>query len=114
MDFSFIDDKMRLDALFELYLPLLTEKQSDALHLHLLSDYSETEIANHLGVTRQAVHDMIKRSILLLEDLEEKLGFLEKSIKYDELISGLRTIAAQDTKSEIQKKLMELIQEYDI
>lgn len=59
--------------LFDFYGPLLTEKQQRAINLHYENDLSLTEIAEHLNITRQAVYDLLKRSVALLEDYEKRL-----------------------------------------
>jgi uncharacterized protein len=63
-------------ALLERYGSLLTEHQLEVLDLHLGSDWSLAEIAARQGVSRSAVHDLIRRSVQLLEDSERRLGLL--------------------------------------
>jgi uncharacterized protein len=66
-------------ALLERYGSLLTEHQRDVLDLHLRSDWSLAEIAMRQGVSRSAVHDLIRRSVQLLEDSEKRLGLLAEA-----------------------------------
>ena len=63
-------------ALFERYGALLTEHQREVVGLHLDSDWSLAEIASRQGVSRSAVHDLIRRSLEALEDAESRLGLL--------------------------------------
>ncbi|MDR3190952.1 MAG: putative DNA-binding protein [Lactobacillaceae bacterium] len=63
----------RLNALFDFYQPLLTDKQNEYLELYYADDYSLGEIAEEFEVSRQAVYDNLKRSTQLLEDYEAKL-----------------------------------------
>jgi len=58
-------------ALLERYGSLLTEHQREVLELHLGSDWSLAEIAARQGVSRSAVHDLIRRSVQVLEDSEK-------------------------------------------
>jgi len=62
----------------DFYGPLLTQKQQDILNLHYENDWSLSEIADHMHTSRQAVFDMVKRAQAQLEELEEKLGVVEK------------------------------------
>jgi uncharacterized protein len=66
-------------ALLERYGNLLTEHQREILGLHLGSDWSLAEIATRQGVSRSAVHDLIRRSVQLLEDSERRLGLLAEA-----------------------------------
>src|SRR5260221_12707793 len=66
-------------ALLERYGNLLTERQREVLDLHLGSDWSLAEIASRQRVSRSAVHDLIRRSIQLLEDSERRLGLLAEA-----------------------------------
>jgi predicted DNA-binding protein YlxM (UPF0122 family) len=68
-------------ALLERYGTLLTEHQRDVLELHLGSDWSLAEIATRQRVSRSAVHDLIRRSVQLLEDSERRLGLLADSLE---------------------------------
>ena len=64
--------------LSDFYSPLLTEKQRQSLSLFYDEDYSLSEIAAECGCSRQAAHDLIKRSEALLTDYEQKLGLVAK------------------------------------
>jgi len=66
-------------ALLERYGSLLTEHQREVLGLHLGNDWSLAEIASRQGVSRSAVHDLIRRSVQLLEDSERRLGLLAEA-----------------------------------
>ncbi len=65
---------LRVGQLYDFYNALLTEKQRDCLNMHYLQDLSLAEIAEEFGVSRQAVHDILRRAEQTLEEYEEKLG----------------------------------------
>ncbi len=67
-----------MNLLYDFYHPLLTEKQRLLLEMYYLEDWSLSEIAEHQGVTRQAIFESIKRAGKLLTDLEEKLRLIQK------------------------------------
>ena len=69
---------VRIGRLFDLYSALLTEKQQRCVELHYLQDFSLSEIAEELSVSRQAVHDMLRRAEHILEEYEGKLRLLER------------------------------------
>jgi predicted DNA-binding protein YlxM (UPF0122 family) len=65
-------------VLFDLYGAVLTELQRRACGFVLEEDASLAEIAEEMGTTRQAVHDLIVRSRRRLEALESRLGLAER------------------------------------
>ncbi len=73
------EQRMRLGRLFDLYGGLLTDKQRDCLNMYFYDDLSLSEISEELGVSRQAVHDLLKRVEQTLEKYENKLGLLAKN-----------------------------------
>ena len=56
-----LEQRVRLGRLFDAYGCLLTEKQQKCLELYFCDDLSLAEIADELEVSRQAIHDLIKR-----------------------------------------------------
>lgn len=67
-----------ISLLYDFYAPLLTEKQRGVLELYYEDDLSLGEIAEIYGITRQAVHDILKRAEKILEGYEEKLGLVTR------------------------------------
>lgn len=74
-----IERKLRLVDLFDFYGKMLTSKQYEILDLYCNLDLSLAEISENLSITRQAVHDAIKRSERTLENYETKLGLYARS-----------------------------------
>ena len=64
---------IRYLELFDIYSPLLTEKQAEMFEAYYSFDLSLSEIAEDKGVTRQSVADSLKKTRLELDDLERKL-----------------------------------------
>jgi predicted DNA-binding protein YlxM (UPF0122 family) len=77
-------------ALYERYGALLTEHQREVLDLYLRSDWSLAEIAQHERTSRAAVHDIVRRSTLALQDYEERLGLLAESARRRREIASLK------------------------
>ena len=65
-----MEQRVRLGRLFDAYGCLLTEKQQKCLELYFCDDLSLAEIADELEVSRQAIHDLIKRVEHTLERYE--------------------------------------------
>lgn len=76
-------------ALFERYGALLTDHQREVVDLYLRSDWSLAEIAKHHGTSRAAVHDIVKRSTLAMQDYERRLGLLAESARRRRAIGAM-------------------------
>ncbi|RSL31258.1 putative DNA-binding protein [Salibacterium salarium] len=73
-----LEKTVRMNALFDFYQPLLTLKQQKYMELYFLDDYSLGEISEEFDISRQAVYDNIKRTGVMLEEYEDKLGLYRK------------------------------------
>ncbi|MCQ2417137.1 MAG: helix-turn-helix domain-containing protein [Oscillospiraceae bacterium] len=60
--------------LLDCYGSLLTERQRNLLEGYYDEDLSLAELADPLGISRQAVHDSIKRGERQLEAYEQQMG----------------------------------------
>src|SRR6202162_3532418 len=76
-------------ALFDRYGALLTDHQREVVDLHLRSDWSLAEIADHQGTSRAAVHDIVRRSTRALEEYERRLGLLAEAGRRRRAIAAL-------------------------
>ena len=85
-----IEKTNRMNALFEFYAALLTDKQMNYIELYYADDYSLAEIAEEFDVSRQAVYDNIKRTEKILEDYEMKLhmysDYIVRSQIFDQIL----------------------------
>jgi len=64
--------------LYDFYGELLTQHQKKIYEDAVLNDLSLREIADEQGISRQGVHDLIKRCDRILADYENKLHLVEK------------------------------------
>ena len=60
----------RQGLLYDFYGALLTEHQRQVYEDVVLYDLSLSEIAEEQGISRQGVHDLVKRCDRILEDYE--------------------------------------------
>lgn len=72
--------------LYDFYGELLTEHQRRVYEDVVLNDYSLSEVADQLGISRQGVHDNLKRCSKALQDYEEKLHLVEKFVAVREKV----------------------------
>ena len=78
--------------LYDFYGELLTEHQQNIYEDFVLNDLSLSEIAEEAGISRQGVHDLVKRCDRILEGYEEKLHLLERFLNTKEKITKIRTL----------------------
>jgi len=84
-----LKDLENMALLFDFYGSLLTDRQQELMQAYYLEDLSLAEIAGEGGVSRQAVHDLIKRAEASLQEYEQKLGFLREYRQRQERLSRL-------------------------
>lgn len=109
----------RVAWLYSYYGKLLTPKQQLIIELYYEQDLSLGEIAEEQGISRQAVHDIIRRAEATLEEYEQKLGILAKSIKQQEILQEVLNLldAGEKDPAKISqakakiKQLLSLIEE---
>ncbi|NCC96366.1 MAG: DNA-binding protein [Synergistales bacterium] len=89
MDDLLIKKRVYLARLYDLYGPVLTEKQRKAYEMHDLEDLSLSEISQELSITRQGISDQLQRARDRLEELELSLGI---AARLDDLEGRLRKL----------------------
>ncbi|MDD3403167.1 MAG: YlxM family DNA-binding protein [Hespellia sp.] len=101
--------------LYDFYGELLTEHQKSIYEQYVLEDYSLSEIAAEEGISRQGVHDLVKRCQKILTGYEEKLHLVDKFLairknvhQIEELLQGYEGKNADEILSITQKILEEL------
>ena len=62
----------------------------------MLEDLSLTEIAQEQGISRQGVHDLVKRCDRILMDYEEKLHLLERFQKIKAKIAEIYRLTGEE------------------
>lgn len=69
---------VEISMLYDFYEPLLTDRQREIMRLYFEDDYSLGEIGDNMNISRQAVHDTIKKAEKSLHEYEEKLGLVRR------------------------------------
>lgn len=98
-----IDQIEHLNALLDAYEPLLTQKQQNIMDLYYKEDFSLSEIAESLQISRSAVNDHIKRSTQILEDYEEKLHLVTNYETRGQIYDKIKTIGERDVQLLIEQ-----------
>ena len=78
--------------LYDFYGELLTEHQRNIYEGVVFNDMSLSEIAEEQGISRQGVHDLVKRCNKILAGYEEKVHLGEQFLKAKELASKIHAL----------------------
>ena len=99
--------------LLDFYGNLLTDKMRATLDMYLNDDLSLAEIAEEEEISRQGVHDKVKRALVQLKDYEDKLGLVKRFLEQKESVS--EAIALIDNKKYVdaRKVLAKLSEEIE-
>ena len=105
-----MEERVLISLLLDFYGPLLTDKQRMSLQLHHEDDMSLGEIAEELGVSRQAVHDNLQRARHILNDYESKLHLVDQYEAREQVISELKDTLPADvlSQSRVQQLLTQM------
>ncbi|HZK37304.1 MAG TPA: putative DNA-binding protein [Clostridia bacterium] len=94
-----LEKTVEISVLYDFYNQLLTEKQKNIVDLYYNQDLSLGEIADELGVSRQAVYDMLKRTERLLYQYEERLNFIRLTdIKNKKILDILNSVISLENE----------------
>lgn len=99
--------------LYDFYGELLTDHQKNIYESAVLNDMSLSEIAEEEGISRQGVHDIIKRCNKLLVGYEEKLHLIEKFQITKEKIEEIHRYAELAEKDN-QEKIGEYLKKIEM
>ena len=94
--------------LYDFYGELLTEHQRQVYEEAVFEDLSPSEIAQNHGISRQGVHDLIKRCGRILEGYEEKLRLVEKFLKIRGDVRRIQELTDPDDLSRAGEKMRQI------
>lgn len=104
--------------LYDFYGGLLGEKQLEIMDLYHEDNLSLSEIAEELGMTRQAVHYTLKKAEARLETYEEALGLIKKYTENENriaearaLLEGVLAAATDSRQTENLNRVLNIIEE---
>ena len=93
--------------LYDFYGELLTEHQRQIYEARVFDNLSLSEIAQDFEISRQGVHDLIKRCDKILQGYEEKLHLLQKFLSMKETITQIESITDQEEVRKLANRILE-------
>lgn len=110
-----LQDIVELSILYDFYSELLGEHKKEIFGEYIMNDLSLGEIAQDAGISRQGVHDIIKRCSVKLRDYEKKLGLKTRfdAIKADaeqiqELTEQIRKAVDEEERRQLADRIDEV------
>ncbi|MBO4981957.1 MAG: YlxM family DNA-binding protein [Lachnospiraceae bacterium] len=101
--------------LYDFYGELLTPHQRSIYEDVIFNDMSLSEIAEEQGISRQGVHDLIRRCDKILQDYESKLHLVRRFSEAKEKIGQIVELTEDSGKEQMQRireLAMELMEEW--
>ncbi|WP_286975987.1 sigma factor-like helix-turn-helix DNA-binding protein [Acetomicrobium sp. UBA5826] len=111
---DFLKSRIEMSLLYDIYGGLLTDKQRKAFELHEMSDWSLSEVADAIEVSRQGVFELLQRARKRLVEIEEVVGFKRTLVALEEYKKNLEKLLDQHEKElseEFKSKMSELLSE---
>lgn len=93
--------------LYDFYGELLTAHQRQIYESFVYENMSLSEIAEDFSISRQGVHDLIKRCDKLLTGYEEKLHLVEKFMNIKDTVKKIESISSQEEVKRLANKIIE-------
>jgi len=86
------DEITSISLLYDYYGNLLPERQRQVIHLYYEENLSLAEIGQEFGISRQGVHDALKKAQKALDEYESQLGLIQR---FSETTEAIRMIDEQ-------------------
>lgn len=95
--------------LYDFYGDLLTEHQKDIYEGYVLENLSLAELAESSGISRQGVHDLIKRVENALQDYEKKLHLVEKFLNIKDEVQKIQKSDSLEQAQTIAEEILDIL-----
>ena len=106
-----MEEKLKQAYLYDFYGELLNERQRQIYEDFVFNDLSLGEIASEEGISRQGVHDMIKRCTKALEGYEAKLHLVEKFLSVKAKVQKMNELLEEESKDEKYQDIRQIAAE---
>ena len=107
-DVNKVEKIIEKGLLYDFYGELLTDHQKSIYEALVLEDYSLSEIAEMYGISRQGVHDLIKRTNKTLLEYEGKLHLVEKFLHIKDKVKQIHVVVEQAEEIEKQDLIKQI------
>lgn len=110
-----MDKILEQALLYDFYGELLTDHQKEIYEQFILEDLSLSEIAESRGISRQGVHDLVRRCQKVLEGYEAKLHLVGRFLTIKEKVHAIESLLdSYEPEKEEQKELFEQLRSLSV
>lgn len=106
-----MNEILEQSLLYDFYGELLTDKQREIYEQYILDDLSLKEIADEMQITRQGIHETIKRSLAALYEYEGKLHLVEKFLSIKNNVKEINLLISQMKETEETDRIKSVLDE---
>ena len=103
-----MNELLEQTLLYDFYGELLTKHQKEIYEQFVLEDLSLSEIAENAGISRQGVHDLIKRCNNTLESYEKKLHLVEKFLSIRKKVQKMNELLDHEIEEELIQNIRQI------
>ncbi len=89
-----MDQVLKQSLLYDFYGELLTEHQRSVYEEVVQNDLSYSEAAEMFGVSRQGIHELVKRCNRILEEYESRLHLVERFLQIRANVQQIQELSA--------------------
>ena len=112
-----MDKIIERGLLFDFYGELLTDHQQKIYSEAVFNDLSLSELSEEEGISRQGIHDLIKRCDKSLQEYEDKLGLIKRFQQIKTEIENIEAIIESNknlddaSKQELKSRLISIVED---
>ena len=104
----YVNEILEQTLLYDFYGELLTDHQKEIYEQFISENLSLGEIAREAGISRQGVHDLIKRCDQTLKGYENKLHLVEKFVAIREKVDEINELIEEGEPEDITAFMREI------
>ena len=102
-----MEEKLEQAYLYDFYGELLNEHQRRIYEDFVFNDLSLGEIAKDEGISRQGVHDLVRRCDRTLQSYEERLHLIARFQKVKHTVEKIEQISTETQVRELAGQILE-------
>jgi predicted DNA-binding protein YlxM (UPF0122 family) len=99
IDSAKLDELVYLSMLYDFYGELFSDHKKRVFEDYILNDLSLSEIADELNISRQGVHDIVKRCSQELKEYENKLSLIKRFTIIKQKLTSIKELCIDIPKS---------------
>lgn len=96
-----MDDRNYIIVLYDYYMELFNDKQRKYFEDYYFNNLSLAEISDNIGISRNAIHKVIKNMEDKLYFYEDKLRLYDKACKLKNIVENIDDVALKEKLKEL-------------